>query len=130
MTRSAQAEERARERARALTERARLRDMTATDFGIAGRTDEPTARIVSETCDAWYERFAKYRAKEVGSADDDQWRWAKWISPSLGAKPIRDVTPDDIEDGGRRSPSAATSTFDPARSTNFASRISISTRAR
>ena len=98
MTRSAQAEERARERPRALTERARLRDMTATDFGIAGRTDEPTALIGSETCDAWYERFAKCRAKEVGSADDDHWRWAKWISPSLGAKTIRDVTPDDIED--------------------------------
>lgn len=51
-----------------------------------------------ETCDQWYERFAKYREKEVGAAEDDKWRWAKWISPHVGPKPIRDITPDSIED--------------------------------
>ncbi len=50
-----------------------------------------------ETCDEWYERFKKYRAKEVGSAEDDNWRWSKWISPRIGKRPIRDVTPDEIE---------------------------------
>ena len=51
-----------------------------------------------ETCDAWYERFAAYRRAEVGSVDDDRCGWTKWISPHLGPKSIRDVTPDDIED--------------------------------
>ena len=51
-TKSAQAQERARERARALTERARSREMTATDFGIARRYEEvPSAPAVGETCD-------------------------------------------------------------------------------
>jgi integrase len=51
-----------------------------------------------ETCNAWYERFKVYRRKEVGSVDDDAWRWAKWIAPSIGTKPIVSVTPDHIED--------------------------------
>ena len=50
-----------------------------------------------ETCDAWYERFMAYRRHEVGNVDDDRHCWAKWIAPHIGAKPIREVTPDDIE---------------------------------
>jgi integrase len=64
-------------------------------------TTKREARIAGaagETCDAWYLRFMAYRRGEVGSVDDDKWRWQKWISPHIGKKPIRDVTPDDIED--------------------------------
>lgn len=66
---------------------------------LAGRAkrEAKSAGAAGETCDAWYERFAKVRAVEVGSAEDDAWRWAKWISPHIGAKPIRDVTADDVE---------------------------------
>jgi integrase len=60
----------------------------------AAATSTPTA---AETCDAWYQRFMVFRRKEVGSVDDDEWRWTKWISPHIGPKPIREVTPDDIE---------------------------------
>jgi integrase len=67
---------------------------------VAGRAKarelgEPCA---GETCDAWYERFKVYRQREVGSVDDDSWRWTKWIAPHIGPKAIRDVTPDDVED--------------------------------
>lgn len=58
---------------------------------------EEKAEPKGETCDAWYKRFMVYRRQEVGSVDDDAWRWTKWISPHIGAKPIRDVTADDIE---------------------------------
>lgn len=51
-----------------------------------------------ETCDQWYERFMKHRRTEVGSVDDDKWRWSKWISKHIGQRPIRDVTADNIED--------------------------------
>lgn len=63
-TKSAQAKERARERPWALTERARWREMTATDLGIAPRSEAvPTAApAAGETCNAWYERFTDYRA--------------------------------------------------------------------
>lgn len=50
-----------------------------------------------ETCDAWYERFMAYRRSEVGNVDDDLHCWTKWIRPHIGSKPIRDVSPDDIE---------------------------------
>ena len=50
-----------------------------------------------ETCDEWYERFQAYRRQEVSTVDDDARRWRKWISPHIGSKPIREVTPDDIE---------------------------------
>lgn len=55
------------------------------------------AGSVSETCDAWYERFKTFRKSEVSDIDEDAWRWSKWISPHIGAKPIRDVTADDVE---------------------------------
>ncbi len=54
--------------------------------------------VAGETCDAWYQRFMVYRRQEVGSVDDDKWRWMKWVSPLIGAKAVRDVSPDDIED--------------------------------
>ena len=44
----------------------------------------------SET-NAWDERFTAYRRQEVGSVDDDACRWAKWIAPHIGAKPIVSV---------------------------------------
>lgn len=55
------------------------------------------AGAAGESCDAWYERFKAYRRQEVGSVDDDARRWSKWIAPHIGAKPIRTVTADDIE---------------------------------
>lgn len=59
-----------------------------------------------ETCDAWYERFKAYRRGEVGSVDDDAWRWDKWIARAMvrggsvrfGTLAIRDVRADDVED--------------------------------
>jgi integrase len=57
----------------------------------------PAVGSATETCDAWYERFMAFRRAEVGSVDDDKWRWTKWVSPHLGPKPIRDVSQDDIE---------------------------------
>lgn len=50
-----------------------------------------------ESCDAWYERFMVHRRAIVGSVDDDAWRWHKWVAPRIGPTPIREVTPDDIE---------------------------------
>ena len=38
-----------------------------------------------------------YRRAEVGNVDDDRYCWTKCIGPHIGAKPIRDVSPDDIE---------------------------------
>lgn len=61
------------------------------------RTAAKTANAAGESCDAWYERFKKYREAEVGSVGDDASRWSKWISPHIGTKPIREVTADDIE---------------------------------
>lgn len=62
--------------------------------------------VDGESTDAWYKRFKTYRRQEVGSVDDDAWRWDKWVSRTMvrggsvrfGTLPIRDVSADDIED--------------------------------
>ncbi len=90
----------AEHKAAGLSEHARKKGLTRKDFQRAAKalTTTSTSAKENETCDAWYERFMAYRRSEVGSVDDDKWRWAKWISPKIGPKPIRDVTPDDAED--------------------------------
>lgn len=60
------------------------------------RAARPAAGTAGEMCDDWYERFMTYRRNEVGSVDDDKWRWMKWASPLL-QKAMREVTADDIE---------------------------------
>ena len=79
-----------------------------------------------ETCDEWYERFATYRAKEVGGAEDDKWRWSKWISPHIGSKPIRDVTPNDIENV-KDAPTAAVLAYEAAGNAKGEGRLSPKT---
>lgn len=64
-----------------------------------------------------------HRRSEVGSVDDDKWRWSKWISPHIGSKPIRDVTPDDIENI-RDALSAAVITYEAAGSLKGEGRLS------
>jgi hypothetical protein len=61
------------------------------------RTEAVTAGAGGESCDSWYSRFMAYRRHEVGNVDDDRHCWTKWIAPHIGPKPMRDVTPDDIE---------------------------------
>jgi integrase len=56
-----------------------------------------TAGAAGETCGAWYRRFMKFRDDEVDSVADDMHRWNKWIAPHIGPKPIREITPDHIE---------------------------------
>ena len=67
--------------------RARLRDEAAS---LNEKHDD-------ETCDAWFQRFSKYRRSEVESVDKDASRWKVHISPHIGPKPIASVTADDIE---------------------------------
>ncbi len=63
-----------------------------------GSSTNAPAPPQGETCDDWYKRFIEHRKTEVASVDDDKWRWNRWISPRIGPKPIRDVTPDHVED--------------------------------
>lgn len=50
-----------------------------------------------ETCNAWFDRFCKYRRDEVASVDKDRSRWKHYIAPHIGPKPIAEVSADDIE---------------------------------
>jgi integrase len=61
------------------------------------RAEANTPNAAGESCDAWYDRFMTFRRNEVGNVDGDRCCWQKWIAPHIGEKPIRDVTPDDIE---------------------------------
>lgn len=60
-----------------------------------GRVPEGTA----ETADEWFVRYIAH-AKASGQTDTvtKRSRWEKWISPRIGAKPMVDVTRDDVED--------------------------------
>ncbi len=84
------------------------RDHTIYNAKIAGKKerDATTAAAGGGTWDAWYERFKTFRAKEVGTVDDDAWRWTKWISKApvrngtkrFGELAVREATADDVED--------------------------------
>ena len=64
---------------------------------LAQATRAVVTGAAGETCSAWYGRFMAHRRHEVGNVDDDRHCWTKWIAPHIGDKPIRDVSPDDIE---------------------------------
>jgi integrase len=82
-------EERAREAARLLAERAARGELTRPTSTTAGPT---------ETVDAWFTRwFADRAARGIVTAKGEAGRFRKWISPVLGAKPIVDVTTRDLE---------------------------------
>lgn len=53
-----------------------------------------------ETCDGYFERFAKHRSDigKVRRIRDLESAWNMWISPTLGTKPIAGITREDVED--------------------------------
>lgn len=109
LPRSKQGERRAAEVIAHRNEVARAEKLIAADFGLKPRGSKSATTMKTgdgatsaaspkaESCDEWHLRFVEHRKSEVGSVDDDKWRWNKWISPLLGPKPIRSITPDDIE---------------------------------
>lgn len=48
-----------------------------------------------ETADAWHERFLISRGESKQS--DSGYRWRKWVSPTIGEKPMASVAREDIE---------------------------------
>jgi integrase len=52
-----------------------------------------------ETADTWHERYLAHCIERgLSTVGDKRYRWGKWISPSIGAKPIAKVTRSEIED--------------------------------
>ena len=87
-------ETRARERAASMSEKARL--------AAAVEHVDPKAAVVpepaGETFEAWAERWCQDREKRgLTSVDDDRGRLRKWISPTLGPKPVATMGQADLE---------------------------------
>ena len=64
------------------------------------KAEAAIAGAPSETCDAWYERFFLYRQKERPNSKgpfEDRRTWRR-SAKLLREKPMRTVSPDDIED--------------------------------
>ena len=63
------------------------------------RREAAVAGAAGESSSAWFARYSAYQ-KELGHTDvaKKAARWAKWIAPLIGDKPIVLVTKDDIED--------------------------------
>ena len=52
-----------------------------------------------ETSDKWHGRYLKdCEARGLTTVRDKKYRWSKWISPKLGAIPMREVTSANVED--------------------------------
>lgn len=49
-----------------------------------------------ESADTWHARFLMTRNE--GRRSDSGYRWKKWVSPRIGAKPMATITKGDIED--------------------------------
>jgi integrase len=84
-------EARARDKAKRLTELAAKKGATATEAPTA-----PT--LAGETFEAWAERWCKAReARGLTSVDDDRGRLGKWVTPTLGPRPMTEIKRLDLE---------------------------------
>jgi integrase len=64
----------------------------------AGKPPEVIARA-TETSDAWHERYLEHCASRgITTTSDKRLRWSKWISPTIGQRPMASVTRGHVED--------------------------------
>jgi len=103
--RSPAAERTARRTAEAYSERAR-RD------GVVSVRQQPSklpsaTSATGETVAAWFGRYFAWRdTRGYATVRDTRGRIVKWALPVIGAKGMRDITPDDVEEIVRRLDSA------------------------
>jgi integrase len=66
--------------------------------GITATPAPTPATAPGESCDAWHGRYLAYcRERGIVTTGDKGYRWGKWISPTIGAKTMADVTKEDAE---------------------------------
>lgn len=84
--------ERAEEYADQKAHEAEKRDIT-----IAKMAPQPKVGT-DETCDKWHERYLTHcKERGIVTTGDKRYRWGKWISPKIGARPIGEVTREEVE---------------------------------
>ncbi|MFI5298775.1 MAG: tyrosine-type recombinase/integrase [Polyangiales bacterium] len=87
--RSPTAERAARRKAEGWTERAREQEVV--------RAATPAAPAM-ETVKDWFDRYFEYRdGKGQRSVKDSRSRFANWIAPAIGRRPMAEVTADELE---------------------------------
>jgi integrase len=95
---SPKAEARAREKAAAITERARERKLTIADFKMRRTAAQPAPTAEGESVEDWCDRWHREReARGLKSVGDDRSRLKTHVFPSIGKLPIRSVTRNDLE---------------------------------
>ena len=99
---SPKAEERAQERAKHWTERARREKLTAKDFGIVTKSERAAmaanhASAEPTTMQKWFDGWLAAREKKgQTSTRENDAHWRVHIQPVFGPKHIKDSTRDDL----------------------------------
>ncbi len=59
---------------------------------------QPHQAVTAESADEWFERYLPTIECGEGHRRITRHNWTKWIAPSLGSKPMKTLTRDDVED--------------------------------